>query len=380
MMPVAERLARIYPAPFRLLVGSLVLLLSGTAPAVAAQLPTTGQGLYEVGCAKCHGSNGKGVDPSQVGFDVPLPDFSDCAFASREPDADWLAVTHLGGPARAFDTTMPAYAEAFDDEQIQKIIDYLRTFCTDEDWPRGELNLPLPLVTEKAFPEDEAVWSTAVAVEGNDSAMNEIVYERRLGPRNQIEVKLPFGVLESTDEDSWHGGIGDVAVGVKRALYHRYASGAGSIFSAAGEVRFPTGDEDRGLGTGAVVFEPFVAFGHLLPNDGFLQLQTGLEVPTENTGDTSETFWRAVVGRGFSRGRFGRTFTPMLEVLGVMEWGDRDVQWDLVPQMQVALSTRQHVLFNVGARFPVTDSAERSTQILFYILWDWFDGGFLEGW
>jgi hypothetical protein len=54
--------------------------------------------------------------------------------------------------------------------------------------------------------------------------------------------------------------------------------------------------------------------------------------------------------------------------------------WDLLPQFQVTLSRRQHVRANVGLRFPANNTAGRSTQLLFYLLWDWFDGGLREGW
>jgi hypothetical protein len=29
---------------------------------------------------------------------------------------------------------------------------------------------------------------------------------------------------------------------------------------------------------------------------------------------------------------------------------------------------------------PATDASLRSTQLLFYLLWDWFDGPFFAGW
>jgi hypothetical protein len=55
-------------------------------------------------------------------------------------------------------------------------------------------------------------------------------------------------------------------------------------------------------------------------------------------------------------------------------------QWDILPQMQVTLSRRQHVMMNIGVRLPLTDAGSRDTQLLFYLLWDWFDGGFFSGW
>ena len=47
--------------------------------------------------------------------------------------------------------------------------------------------------------------------------------------------------------------------------------------------------------------------------------------------------------------------------------------------MQVSLNTRQHILLNAGVRFPL-DNDDRGVLAVVYLLWDWFDGGFLDGW
>ena len=180
------------------------LLLAALAPtlAVAQGLPQTGEGLYKIGCAKCHGDDGRGVDLSTVGFNDPLPDFSDCAFATPEPDADWLAIVHEGGPVRGFAGTMPAFGEAFSVEQIQKIIDFIRGFCPDHAWPRGDLNLPRPFVTEKAFPENEAVWTTGVAGDGAGAVTNKLnaVYAEESA---KLEPALAHAQLSRLADESW---------------------------------------------------------------------------------------------------------------------------------------------------------------------------------
>ena len=78
---------------------------------------------------------------------------------------------------------------------------------------------------------------------------------------------------------------------------------------------------------------------------------------------------------------FGRAWSPMVEVLGARELvsGER-TQWDVVPQMQVSLSRRQHILVSLGVRVPVNDRSDRHHQVVGYLVWDWFDGGFLQGW
>jgi len=357
--------------------------LAWAAPPATAQ---DGAALYEAGCASCHGADGTGASPDRIAFEDPLPDFRECSFASREPDADWIAVAHAGGPVRGFSETMPAFGEAFDGAQLQAIMDHIRTFCDDPAWPAGELNLPRPLVTEKAYPEDEAVWTTTVRTESPAAVVHETVYEKRFGPRSQIEVKLPFGFAEAPTgelgpggepQTDWGAGLGDVTVGIKHAVAHDDRS----IFSLGTEVVLPTGDADRGLGADAVRVEPFAAFGHVLPADAFLHLQGGVELSTDTGAAEHEAFWRGVIGKTFTSGEFGRAWSPMVEILGSMELeGDADPSWDLVPQMQVTLNTRQHVMLNFGVRVPVTNTDARATELMIYLLWDWFDGGLFDGW
>lgn len=356
-----------------------VIGLGTPGVAVAQGQPAdTPRQVYERACTACHGPDGRGADRSAVGFDLALPDFTDCSFATREPDGDWLAVAHEGGPARGFDKKMPAFDEALTPDELQLAVDHLRGFCTDAAWPRGELNLPRPFVTEKAYPEDEMVLTTVIDAEGAGAVTNEIVYEKRFGALSQIEIAMPVAATGRRG-GRWSGGLGDLAIGVKQALYHSLRRG--SIVSVAGEVVLPTGDEDEGFGKGTPVVETFASFGQLFPADAFMHLQGGIELPTDTDKAAREAFWRVVFGKTITQGPFGRSWSPMLEVLGARELLDGEApQWDVLPQMQISLSTRQHVLANVGVRIPVTDADRRTTQVLVYVLWDWYDGGFFEGW
>ena len=319
-----------------------------------------------------------GQSSSQVGFELALPDFSDCNFATREPDSDWFAVIHDGGPARGFAKLMPAFGEALNDQQIQSVLNHVREFCGDDAWPRGELNLPRALVTEKAYPEDEAVITTVVAAEGPGSVENLFLYEKRFGKRGQIELRLPLAFLDAGEADGWQTGFGDVDVGFKYSAFHR--SRTGSIFAFGADIVLPTGDEQLGLSKGMTVFEPYLAFGQLLPLQSFLQLQALTEFPADRDM-ADELAVRAVIGRTWNAGRWGRGWTPMLEVLAGRELeSGADTNIDLLPQLQVTLNTRQHIMANLGVRLPLTNADTRSTEVLVYLLWDWFDGGFFEGW
>lgn len=387
-MKIGEKEAR---SKSRVIISKVVLFslsLLGTLLPIVAQgsegsVAKSGEQLYEEACSNCHGLDGRGVSAQQLGFDTPVPDFTVCNFATREPNADWIAVAHEGGPARGFSRLMPAFGGVLNEKELARVMEHVRSFCPDASWPRGELNLPRAMITEKAYPEDEAVYTVGIPLEGESAFSNEIVYEQRFGARHQFELVIPFGWRElmsaHPDIGDCVGGVGDVAVGAKSAVYHSIDKG--SIFSVAGEVILPSGEADKGLGKGTTVFEPFASFGQILPSDFFLHAQAGLELPADTDKAEQEGFWRFALGRTFAEGKWGRAWSPMLEVLAARELEEgADVSWDVLPQLQFTVNTRQHIMMNVGVRLPVTDSANRDTELLVYILWDWFDGGLLEGW
>jgi mono/diheme cytochrome c family protein len=345
-----------------------------TGPALP--VAPTGEDVYRAACATCHGADGRGSPTSVVGFDTPLPDFTDCAFSSGEPDPDWTAVVQEGGPVRGLDRHMPAFGDALSKRGIALAIGHLRTFCTDTAWPRGDLNLPRAFFTEKAFPENEAVWSTTFTGRMR-SVTNALIYERRIGARSQIEVVAPID-LRRTTGGAWRGGLGDVAFAFKRSVYANVRSGG--IGAAGLEVVLPTGSEPLGLGGGVALLEPFAMWGQVLPRNTFLQLHGGLELPTDSTWAGSEPYFRTSLGTTIARGGgVGRAWSPQVEVLWARPHGGPS-EWDVVPQLQVTLSKLQHVMIAGGVRIPVSQREDRPTQGLVYLLWDWFDGGFFEFW
>lgn len=357
------------------MVGLSVCVLGAARRASAAEPP--GEQVYARSCAACHGHDGTGAPRYRVGFRTRLPDFTDCKMATAESDLGWTAVVAQGGPARALNRRMPAFGEALSPDEIRQALGHLRSFCRHPGWPRGDLNLPRALVTEKAFPEDEVVVNVTTVTERPRAVTSSLIYEQRISARGQLEVIVPFGVQEQ-EAGGWRPGLGDIAFGGKYALVANRR--AGSILSLAGEVALPTGDKVHGFGRGVVFFEPFLAFGQLLPSFSFVQLQVGAELSSRPGSAPHELYWRAAVGKSFMHKRFYRAFTPMLEVLGTRELEEgRKAQWDLMPELQVTLSRRKHVMASVGVRVPV-ESAERKPQVLLYLLWDWFEGGFLEGW
>jgi mono/diheme cytochrome c family protein len=341
----------------------------------------TGKEIFQAACLACHGPHGKGMPDTTVAFEKPktFPDFTQCDQTTPEMDVDWKATIRDGGHARGFSPIMPSFVDALTSEQMDKVIAYLRTLCTDKSWPRGEFNLPLPLVTEKAFPEDEIVVTSALNVQGAPGSTTNLIYEQRFGARNQIELDVPV-TFNRQAPGLWYGGVGDTTLGVKRVLIANLRTG--TILSAFGGVILPTGNKAHGLGTGVTTFETFAAFAQLLPAKSFIQLQAGTDQTTDTSKVPRSLFWRAALGKSFRQSNgLGRMWTPMTEFVAKRDFtSNARTNWDIVPQFQVTISQRQHVRANIGFSIPVTNTADRSIQAVFYVLWDWFDGGLLEGW
>jgi cytochrome c553 len=359
-----------------------VLVLVGAAIAPARLLAQgnragmTADQLYQTACAACHGADGKGQPRAVVGFDTPLPDFTDCAFTTPEADLDWSSVIHKGGRIRALDRRMPAFGDVLSDAEIDALVNRLRRFCPEPSWPRGELNFPRAFFTEKAFPENEAVLTTAIQRGPETELENQFLFEQRLGRRAQYEINVPVAFHQDV-AGAWSRGIGDIGVAVKYALHDNLARGL--IVSAGGEVTLPTGRESRGLGGGVAIFEGFGLVGQALPGAAFVQLQAGLEVPANAEVASRELFVRTAIGRTFTAARWGRAWSPMVEVLAARAPG-APADWDLVPQLQVSLSGLQHVLFSAGLRIPVKQPESRGKTLMIYLLWDWFDGSLRANW
>jgi hypothetical protein len=360
----------------------VVLLIVGIMQGqIKANGKAEGREIYRSTCAACHGADGRGAADRLRGFEKPgtFPDFTACRATAREPSVFWSAILHDGGPGRGFSEIMPSFREALTDDEIERVMEYVRKFCREPAWPRGNLNFPRALVTEKAFPEDEMVVDVAINTEGDAAITSRVVYEKRLGPRGQLDVVMPFKFQKPGGSD-WQSGVGDLVAGYKHVLLSNL--GTGSILSVSGETIFATGNSARDMGKGVNVLEGFASYGQVLPRQAFLHFQTGVELPFDTDKANRAVFWRTVVGRTFAPDKgLGRQWSPMVELLADREIasGER-INWDIVPQFQVTLSRRQHIRANLGLKLPINDFGPRTTQLLFYIMWDWFDGGLRDGW
>lgn len=365
----------------------ILLLVSPAAPLHAQYLgysfkadATRGEQLYKAACASCHGNNGQGAPKSIAGFEQPrtFPDFTKCDQTTPEVNSAYKDVIVHGGPTRGFSQIMPAFGQALGSNDIDDLVAYLRTFCKAKHWPRGELNLPRALVTEKAYPEDEVVLSTSVNVNGTPENTTHIIHEQRFGQKNQIEIDVP--IQFESENHVWYGGVGDSTFAVKRVVYSNLDRG--SILGLQGGFLLPVGNHSRGFGAGTPTFETFAAFDQLFKTDTFIQTQFGADLPFKTSLEPQSVFFNSAIGQSLASNHgMGRLWTPMFEFIAARELTTgAQTEWDVLPQMQVTISRRQHVRADLGLRIPATHTAGREKQLVFYLLWDWQDGRLTEGW
>ena len=181
-----------------------------------------GKAVYEAACAACHGGAGQGALQQVPGLKLPstFPQFNECDQSTPEYARDYEATIRYGGPARGFSQIMPAFEGVLSARQIAQVIQYLRSFCRETGWPLGELNVPRALMTEKAFPESEVVFTSTANSTGTRGITNEIDYEQAFGKRDQLEVALPYD-WAAKPGGGLTSGLGDIGIGDKHVVFSR---------------------------------------------------------------------------------------------------------------------------------------------------------------
>jgi mono/diheme cytochrome c family protein len=387
---VQRLVAKIWSRALTSAVGSVALLFVAMVACAGGQRMTVspshpnlqdGKAVWVKGCIACHGAEGKGAPQTSTVFVRPdtWPDFTRCDQTTPEPDSAYKAVIIHGGRGLGFSQIMPAFGDLLSNAQIDDVLAYLRGFCrNDRHYPLGVLNLPRAIVTEKAFPEDELVITSAANASGPGSWTTDIIHEETFAGRNQLEIDLPIN--DANQNNNWTSGLGDITVGMKRELFSNER--VGSILSVQGGVLLPTGDSKRGFGAGTMQFEPFAAYDQLLTNRTFLQFELGADLPVNTSVAPRSLFFRSAVGASVAPDHgLGRLYSPMAEFIAKRDYTTgASTDWDVLPEIQVTVSRRQHIRAAVGYRKPITDVSGRSPQVDFYVLWDWAEGYFWEGW
>lgn len=101
-----------------LLMLALSLAFPGSLPA-----PSDTKVRYDARCGSCHGVGGAGDGAAAKALKVPLPSFTDSAFAAGRTD-DQLTASIANGKA----PMMPAFGKQLKPEQIKALVAYIRQF------------------------------------------------------------------------------------------------------------------------------------------------------------------------------------------------------------------------------------------------------------
>lgn len=328
-----------------------------------------GRAVFAIHCAACHGPSGHPDPDSDVvkALGVVPADFADALFNSREPATDWRIVITHGGPALGFSERMPAFGQVLDREDIEAVLEHVKTLGGAHDYPDGEHNHFLGLRTKKAFPEDEWVWKGRYAdLDAPNQWRHTLEYEWRIGQRWQGVLEASY--LSQAGRQRW-----DVfEPGVKYVVRHDRARGF--IATVGANLGVPLRSDREWE------FLPYVAAGRSL-GDFSLQGHARLKLPVEAPGEGSAEF--AAVAH-WVHSDWPRNVFPGLEIVAEVPFdrgpGVERVQWSLLPQARIGLNKRGHVALNVGAELPLNAKGRYDRRGYLNLIWDFADGGFFEGW
>lgn len=342
----------------------IAFLATATAAQAAPDL-ALGERLFAQACASCHGPGGRPDPESPVlrALAVEPADLSDPLFNSREPAVDWELVVKNGGHALGLSEQMPAWGSSFSDAEIAAIVAYVKTLAPGSDlYPPGELNLMLPIRTQKAFPEDEIVWKSRYeSRDDEDVWRNVIEFEKRVGRRGQA-------ILEVIEEE---GDLTEVEVGWKHAL--TWSLERGYLLSGGAKIAIPT------QGDGSEELIPFLAWAQELSPRSTFQASGRAILPFDDIDDGALELAGIVHYTWTDR---PQSVFPALEATATLpfESGDDDsVQFTVVPQLRFGLTRGGHVALNLGVEVPLSDQ-DYDWRAHLTLLWDFADGGFFKGW
>ena len=316
-------------------------------------------------CARCHADDGSGKVNEPTVTVSPM-DFTVCRITTAEPDADWERAIGKGGPGVGLSSEMPGFEDSLTAEQMAGFVTHIRGFCKESGWPLGNLNFPRPIITEKAFPENEFLILPAISHKtgpGSPALTDTAfvgLFEKRIGKRAMYEIAVP---LATTDfGNSRRGGLGDIEAAFK---YAAYASDTHArIVSVGLEAVIPSGSQDKGIGHGTFIFEPFVAAGAML-RDWYVQAQAKVELPVDLAKAGRAYVYNLYLGRDTSA-------APNTLTFGVELNGENHAV-ALTPQVRKGLTRTGALAGSVGVMIPLNKREEQGIRWVGYLLWEYLE-------
>jgi len=132
-----------------------------------------GQGLYQVQCAGCHGTEGAGDGPQAARLLTPVADIRRAGLA-EESDARLMSIVTTGVAG----TAMPGFATLLSDDQRWAVVAWLRTLSLGGLGGAGSSPAP---ASAAAQPETGLAAQAAAAVAESHRLLDEAIAARRRG-------------------------------------------------------------------------------------------------------------------------------------------------------------------------------------------------------
>ena len=111
------------------MVNRLVLAALLAVTVLPVQAKESAADNYRVYCVQCHGSQGNGKGINVRDMSVVPRDHADAKAMSGRSDDMLFKVIKEGGSSISKSVLMPPWGGTFDDEEIQDLVQYLRTLC-----------------------------------------------------------------------------------------------------------------------------------------------------------------------------------------------------------------------------------------------------------
>jgi hypothetical protein len=340
-----------------------VFWLTASLAIAAQQAPSTIDEMWTAWCARCHAEDGSGTVNQPTVSVVPM-DFTDCKVATPEPDADWERAIAKGGPGVGLSPEMPAFEDSLTPQQITLFVSHMRGFCKETGWPIGNTNFPRPILTEKAFPENEVVLLPAVSHYSEETAPSitegsfKAIYERRFGTQSMVEISVPLVTTNALLTRT--AGVGDMSIGLKQAAYATNSR----IVSVGIEVALPTGDRFKAHGSGAIKLEPYISAGFML-GKWYWQSELKPEISTNTVRARHHFVYNTYIGRDTG-------LAPDSWTIGV-ELNGQDDRVALTPQLRKGLTGTGALAASVGMMLPINNREAQGMRWVGYLLWEYLE-------
>ncbi|MBI4428526.1 MAG: c-type cytochrome [Ignavibacteriales bacterium] len=336
----------------------------------------SGKEIYIQFCSRCHGDDGKGNIPKEMlqNMDAPPPDLTEPYFNSGEKRLAWFRVIKFGGDIECLSMSMPSWGESFSDRQIEEMVEHIKTFVPQHEYPQGEVNFLRAHAVTKAFVEQEALLiptytSKTVNGENRSETKTTFYYASRFGNRFQYELKAPIQSASSSSGREF--GLGNLELGFKYAFFDDHSNGI--ILSTGIEAEVPTGDESKGFSSGTIIGIPYIAAGIGVGHSVEFQGSAKIDAPFNRSKANPELKYGFSTAFILSDSRMG--LFPGIEITGTKDLTNRTHMFSIIPKLYVGLTKRGHVGFSVGSEIPVSSEKAFSSRWLAFLLWDYADGG-----